>query len=146
MPKRIERIERSALHDEGAGYLVPADTGTNKPAPSAASTTALTSIEKSMLEAEIAEQIREVYDPEIPVNVYDLGLIYDIQIDDERNAHIVMTLTSPMCPVAETLPGEVELAASRTPGVGRVTVELTWDPPFSLERMSDDVKLMLGLL
>src|SRR5688500_1036042 len=68
----------------------------------------LSSIEKSMLESEIAEQIRTVFDPEIPVNVYDLGLIYDIIIDDDKNAHIVMTLTSPMCPVAETLPGEVE--------------------------------------
>jgi FeS assembly SUF system protein len=106
----------------------------------------LNSIEKSMLASEIAEQIRTVFDPEIPVNVYDLGLIYDIVIDDERNAHIVMTLTSPMCPVAETLPGEVELAASKTPGVGRVTVELTWDPPFSLDMVSEDVKLMLGLI
>lgn len=144
MPKRIEDIRTP---DEGAGRIAPAtavnsSAGTMQPAPSPG----LTSIEKSMLEAEIAEHIREVYDPEIPVNVYDLGLIYDIQIDDERNAHILMTLTSPMCPVAETLPGEVELAASKTPGVGRVTVELTWDPPFSLEMMSDDVKLMLGLL
>lgn len=106
----------------------------------------LSSIEKSMLESEIAEQIRTVYDPEIPVNVYDLGLIYDIVIDDDKNAHIVMTLTSPMCPVAETLPGEVELAASNTPGVGRVTVELTWDPPFTLDMVSEDVKLMLGLI
>jgi FeS assembly SUF system protein len=103
-------------------------------------------IQKSIIEAEIIEAIRQVYDPEIPVNVYDLGLIYDIQIDDDKNAHIVMTLTSPMCPVAETLPGEVEVAAASVPGVKNVKVELTWEPPFSMDMMSEDVKLMLGLI
>lgn len=105
-----------------------------------------TPLQKSLFANEVAEHIRKVYDPEIPVNVYDLGLIYDIQVDEERNVHIVMTLTSPMCPVAETLPGEVEFAAMDTPGVGKVSVELTWEPPFSLDRMSEDVKLMLGLM
>lgn len=106
----------------------------------------LNPIQKRVLESEIVEQIRQVYDPEIPVNVYDLGLIYDIIVGDDASAHIVMTLTSPACPVAGSLPGEVEVAASQTPGVGKVTVELTWDPPFTLDRMSDDVKLMLGLI
>jgi FeS assembly SUF system protein len=105
----------------------------------------LTSIQKSLFEAEVIEQLRTVYDPEIPVNVYDLGLIYDIQIDDDKNAHILMTLTSPACPVAGSLPGEIECAARSTPGIGDVTVELTWDPPFTIERMSEDVKLMLGI-
>lgn len=105
----------------------------------------LTSIQKSLFEAEVVEQMRTVYDPEIPVNVYDLGLIYDIQVDDDKNVHIVMTLTSPACPVAGILPGEVECAARATPGVGAVTVELTWDPPFTIDRMSDEVKLMLGI-
>lgn len=114
--------------------------------PPAKTARALSAIEKSLFANEVAEQIRTVFDPEIPVNVYDLGLIYDIQVDDDRNVHIVMTLTSPMCPVAGTLPGEVELAAMQTPGIGRTSVELTWDPPFSLDRMSDEVKLMLGLL
>jgi FeS assembly SUF system protein len=104
----------------------------------------LTSIEKSVLESEVVEQIKTVFDPEIPVNVYDLGLIYDISVDDDKNVHILMTLTSPMCPVAETLPGEVETAARATPGVGRVTVELTWDPPFTIERMPEETRLMLG--
>ena len=106
----------------------------------------LNAIEKSMVAHEVAEQIREVYDPEIPINVYDLGLIYDIQVDDEKNVHIVMTLTSPMCPVAGSLPGEVEMAAQQTPGVGIVTVELTWDPPFSIDMMTDEAKLTLGLM
>lgn len=106
----------------------------------------LTSIEKSLLEGEVAEQIRTVYDPELPVNVYDLGLIYDIQADDERNVHIMMTLTSPACPVAGSLPGEVQVAAAQTPGVNKVTVELTWDPPFTVDRIPDEIKLMLGLM
>jgi FeS assembly SUF system protein len=106
----------------------------------------LNSIEKSMLENEVIEAIRQVYDPEIPVNVYDLGLIYNIVVDDEGNIEIVMTLTSPMCPVAEILPGEVEVAASQAPGVNSVKVDLTWDPPFSLDMVSEEVKLMLGLI
>lgn len=105
----------------------------------------LSPIERSLFANEVAEQLRTVYDPELPVNVYDLGLIYDIQVDGERNVHILMTLTSPACPVAGTLPGEVQGAAEQTPGVGRVTVELTWDPPFTIERMSEDVRYQLGL-
>jgi FeS assembly SUF system protein len=114
--------------------------------PTPIESTPLNPIQKRVLESEIVEQIREVYDPEIPVNVYDLGLIYEIRVSDDASAHIMMTLTSPACPVAESLPGEVEMAARETPGVGKVTVELTWDPPFSLDRMSDDIKLMLGLM
>ena len=106
---------------------------------------ALTSIQKSLFEAEVIEQIRMVYDPEIPVNVYDLGLIYDIQVDDTKNVHIMMTLTSPACPVAGSLPGEVESAVRGTPGIGDVSIELTWDPPFTIERMSEEVRLMLGI-
>jgi FeS assembly SUF system protein len=106
----------------------------------------MNSIQKSMFENEVIEQIRNVFDPEIPINVYDLGLIYEIRIDDEKNTHIVMTLTSPMCPVAGILPGEVEVAAKGTPGIGNVTVELTWDPPFTIERMSEEARLMLGFM
>jgi FeS assembly SUF system protein len=107
--------------------------------------TTMTTIEKSLFEAEVIEQIRTVYDPEIPINVYDLGLIYDIQIDDTKNVHIVMTLTSPSCPVAGSLPGEVETAARSTPGIGKTSLELTWDPPFTVEMMSEEAKLILGL-
>lgn len=103
-------------------------------------------ISKSLLEGEVIESLRRVYDPEIPLNVYDLGLIYNIAIDEDRNVHIVMTLTSPNCPVAESLPQEVQRAAEETPGVNGVTLELTWDPPFSIEMMSEEAKLALGLL
>lgn len=106
----------------------------------------LNSIQKSLLLSQVIEAIRTVYDPEIPVNVYDLGLIYDIDADEDANVQIVMTLTSPMCPVAEILPGQVQEAVTMVEGVRSATVELTWDPPFSLERMSEEVKLMLGLI
>ena len=79
------------------------------------------------------------------MNIYDLGLIYDIQVDDDKNVHLLMTLTSPACPVAGILPGEAESAVRATPGIGNVSVELTWDPPFTVERMSEEVRLMLGI-
>lgn len=106
----------------------------------------LNPIERNVLKSEVIEAIREVYDPEIPVNVYDLGLIYEIEVSEEAQVDIVMTLTSPACPVAGTLPGEVQTAVAGVSGVKRATVDLTWDPPFTLERVSDEVKLMLGLL
>lgn len=106
----------------------------------------LNPIQKSIITSEVIEAIRTVYDPEIPVNVYDLGLIYDVDVQDDATVDIKMTLTSPMCPVAESLPGEVELAARGAAGVKDARVELTWEPPFTLDMVSDDVKLMLGLL
>jgi len=106
----------------------------------------LTTIERSVLEGDIVEMIRTIYDPEIPVNIYDLGLIYDIRIADNKDVVIVMTLTSPACPVAESLPGDVQRIVQGVPTVGKVSVELTWDPPFTVDMMSEDVKLMLGLI
>ena len=113
--------------------------------PSEGNPAKMNTIQKSLFEAEIIEQIRTVFDPEIPINVYDLGLIYDIQIDDEKNAHVLMTLTSPSCPVAGSLPGEVETAVRNTAGIGKVSLELTWDPPFTIEMMSEEAKLIVGL-
>lgn len=106
----------------------------------------LNTIEKSLLENEVIEAMRTVYDPEIPVNIYDLGLIYEVNVDDDANVHVLMTLTSPMCPVAESLPLEVEDRIRFVPKVRTARVELTWEPPFSLDMVSDEVKLMLGLL
>ncbi|KAA0236944.1 MAG: DUF59 domain-containing protein [Armatimonadetes bacterium] len=106
----------------------------------------LNSIERTVLEGEVVDVLRCIYDPEIPVNIYDLGLIYEVAVDESADARIVMTLTSPMCPVAEELPLEVEEKVRLVPSLKNVTVELTWDPPFSIDRMSDEVKLLLGLL
>ena len=89
--------------------------------------------------------VREVYDPEIPLNIYDLRLIYRIDISEESHIAIDMTLTSPMCPVAESLPGEVELAARGVDGVSDVVIELVWDPPWGPEVMSEAARLELGI-
>jgi FeS assembly SUF system protein len=112
--------------------------------PEAPTVARLSTIERSILQSQVIEQIKTVYDPEIPVNVYDLGLIYDVRVADNRDVHIVMTLTSPMCPVAGSLPGEVECAARATDNVGQVSVELTWDPPFTIDSIPEETRLMLG--
>ena len=101
--------------------------------------------EYASVEEKIIAQLRTIYDPELPVNIYDLGLIYDIEIDD-RHVDVVMTLTSPNCPVAGSMPGQVECAIKALDEVDDVCVELTWDPPWDSRQLSDEVKLALGLL
>jgi FeS assembly SUF system protein len=114
--------------------------------PEAKGETGLDPIRRSILEAEVIDQIRTVYDPEIPVNVFDLGLIYAVDVREDASVDIKMTLTSPACPVAGTLPGEVEAAARQAPGVGEVRLELVWDPPFTVDRIPEPIRLELGLL
>ena len=94
----------------------------------------------------VIEALKDIYDPEIPVNIYDLGLIYDVEITPENHALVKMTLTTPNCPVAESMPGEVELRVGSVPGIGHAEVELVWDPPWDPQRMSDEAKLELGML
>lgn len=89
--------------------------------------------------------LKEIYDPEIPVNIYDLGLIYNVEIDG-GHALVTMTLTTPHCPVAESMPGEVELRVGSVPGIGDAEVNLVWDPPWSPENMTDEARLELGML
>lgn len=89
--------------------------------------------------------LKTVFDPEIPVNIYDLGLIYDVAIDDKQHVHIQMTLTSPGCPVAQTFPGTVEQAVNKVEGVSDCTVELVWDPMWTQERMTEAARLELGI-
>ena len=93
----------------------------------------------------VVAALKTVYDPEMPVNIYELGLIYGIEVDDANRASIRMTLTAPNCPVAGTLPGEVEKAVRAVPGVTDVKLELTFDPPWSKARMSEAAKLALGI-
>lgn len=97
------------------------------------------------LKDQIVAAFRKVYDPEMPVNIYELGLIYGLDVDAEGNAFIRMTLTAPNCPVAGILPGQVEQAARAVPGVKDVKLELTFDPPWSKDRMSEAAKLALGI-
>lgn len=97
------------------------------------------------LEKEIIEQLKNIYDPEIPLNIYDLGLIYKIEIDEKNNVKIEMTLTSPNCPVADSMPSEVEEKVKSVKGVKSALVELVWDPPFTKEMMSEEARLLLGI-
>lgn len=98
-----------------------------------------------LYEAVIAA-LKEIFDPEIPVNIYDLGLIYGVEVDDESDVTVTMTLTTPHCPVAETMPGEVELRAASVPGVRDAEVNLVWDPPWGPDKMTDEARLELGML
>jgi FeS assembly SUF system protein len=98
------------------------------------------------LEARVIAALRKIYDPEIPVNIYDLGLIYDLLVGDGGEVFVRMTLTAPNCPVAEGFPGMVEEALWLVDGVNEVKVELVWEPPWSLENMSEAARLQLGLL
>jgi FeS assembly SUF system protein len=97
------------------------------------------------LKESVITALKTVFDPEIPVNIYDLGLIYDVAINEEQHVHIQMTLTSPGCPVAQTFPGTVEQAVNLVEGVSDCNVELVWDPPWTQERMSEVARLELGI-
>lgn len=96
------------------------------------------------LRQRVIDTLSTIFDPEIPVNIYELGLIYGLDIQENGKVDIKMTLTSPMCPVAGSLPPEVEEKVGATPGVTEVSLEIVWDPPWSMERMSEAAKLQLG--
>jgi FeS assembly SUF system protein len=98
------------------------------------------------LKETVIEALKSVYDPEIPVDIYELGLIYDVDIGEDGDAVISMTLTTPHCPVAESLPNEVELRVLSVPGIRDAVVNLVWDPPWDPSKMSDEARLELGML
>lgn len=124
-----EKLERKKDYLEG--FLA------QKPAPEMQG-------DEALQEAVIAA-LKEIYDPEIPVNIYDLGLIYNVEING-GHALVTMTLTTPHCPVAESMPGEVELCVGAVPGVGDAEVNLVWDPPWGPDKMTDEARLELGML
>jgi len=98
-------------------------------------------------EARVVDAIKTCYDPEIPVDIFELGLIYDIQVDEDQKVDVSMTLTSPACPVAGTLPPEVQhKIKAMVEGIGDVSVEVVWDPPWNIDMMSDAAKLQLGMM
>ena len=101
--------------------------------------------DQKALEEKVIEAMRSCFDPEIPVNIYDLGLIYNVEIDDASNVDVKMTLTSPACPVAGSLPGEVQAKVAGVEGVAKATVDLVWDPPWTQAMLSEAAKLQLGL-
>jgi len=103
-------------------------------------------VANSELEHKIIEALKTVFDPEVPVNIYELGLIYEVNVDEQNNVKIVMTLTAPNCPVAESLPVEVEETIKALEGVNEVEVVLTFEPSWDQDMMSEEAKLDLGLL
>jgi FeS assembly SUF system protein len=125
-----EDPKQEALHHEHGR----ADTESAGPDPHAA------------LKERIVEVMKSVFDPEIPVNIYELGMVYDIDVDDDANATVTMTLTSPACPVAESLPAEVEVKLNSVEGVKAGKVTLVWEPPWTPDRMSEAAKLQLGMM
>lgn len=101
---------------------------------------------RKVIQDGITERMREIYDPEIPVDIYELGLIYEINVGEDGKVDIVMTLTTPHCPVAETMPGEVQIRAQDVEGVRDVNVELVWDPPWTIYMMSEAARLEMGFM
>ena len=119
----------------------PNPAGTPPPAPAN-----LSEQEIQALQEKIVEALRSCYDPEIPVNIYDLGLIYDTRVEPTGRVYVKMTLTAPGCPAAGVLPGEVEDKIAVLPKVAEVKVDVVWDPPWTKDRMSEAAKLQLGFL
>jgi FeS assembly SUF system protein len=110
------------------------------------SSTEISTVEQKLLEGQAVEAIRLCFDPEIPVNVYDLGLVYDVQVNGQAEAIITMTLTSPHCPAAQSLPREVEARVGAVPGIKRVVVNVVWEPAWNPMMMTEAAKLELGFL
>jgi|TARA_R110002096_G_scaffold436105_1_gene668062 FeS assembly SUF system protein len=106
----------------------------------------ISAAETQKLQSLAAEKIREIYDPEIPVNIYELGLIYDIDVNEFADVVVTMTLTSPHCPVAESMPGEVEMRVREVEGIGDVQVALVWEPPWDMSMMSEAARLEMGFM
>ncbi|MBO6506137.1 MAG: SUF system Fe-S cluster assembly protein [Kordiimonadaceae bacterium] len=132
---------------EGAYFLDKFLAEKDEPAEDAAPAEAQAApATKEELQANIVAALQEIYDPEIPVNIYELGLIYGVDVAEDFSAYVTMTLTTPHCPVAESMPGEVELKVASVAGVNGVTVDLVWDPPWDMSKMSDEARLELGLL
>ena len=128
------------MNDTLTPYIVPAEKSDKAPTSSNRQPT------PEELGPDIIDALRTVYDPEIPVNIYDLGLIYDFKVDENFFVDVSMTLTAPGCPVAETFPGFVENAVKSVVGVSDARVELTFEPPWTMENMSEEAKLELGMI
>ncbi len=128
----VEKLERKRDYLEGFLAEQPQGAAAGEPGG-------------DLYEAVIAA-LKDIFDPEIPVNIYDLGLIYGVDVADDGGVAVTMTLTTPHCPVAESMPGEVELRVSAVPGVRDCEVNLVWDPPWDPAKMSDEARLELGML
>jgi FeS assembly SUF system protein len=128
----VEKLERKRDYLEGFLQQQPVAVPAGEPGGA---------IYESVIEA-----LKDIFDPEIPVNIYDLGLIYNVEVAEEADVTVTMTLTTPHCPVAETMPGEIEMRIMGLPGVRDAEVVVTWDPPWDPSKMSDEARLELGML
>ena len=139
-PAPRARVPESASEKLGRkrDYLAGFLAGETESPPAAA--------DNEELKDRVVEALKSIYDPEIPVDIYELGLIYDVDISEDGDAVVTMTLTTPHCPVAETLPNEVELRVLSVPGIRDAEVKLVWDPPWDPSKMSDEARLELGML
>ena len=137
----------SEVAAEQAPRRVPAaaPSRAGAPRPRRRSRTSCSTPRSRLLHDDIVAALKTVYDPEIPADIYELGLIYNIDIDDDRNVAIAMTLTAPGCPVAGEMPKWVENAVNAVPGVSNTTVTMTFDPPWDMSRMSDEARLALNM-
>ncbi|MBX9775092.1 MAG: SUF system Fe-S cluster assembly protein [Xanthobacteraceae bacterium] len=133
------------MSDESKPAAAPAEAAAAAPETAKPTGSALPEVEIARLTDEIVAGLKTVYDPEIPADIYELGLIYKIDISDERGVTIDMTLTTPNCPAAQDLPVMVENAVSSVPGVGQTKVNIVWDPPWDPSRMSDEARTVLNM-
>lgn len=147
--------EKTQKDDAAAGAAEPEIASVQEPAEikgcvgatggGEGAASAIPSDELERLKGDLVAALKTVYDPEIPVDIYELGLIYRLEVDDDRNIEVDMTLTAPGCPVAGEMPGWVENAVSAVPGVGQVKVKLVFDPPWDMSRMTDEARLALNM-
>ena len=141
---------RSSAKDDDATKLSDeareAAKALDAPEPEPAHDVPSAEVDPEQLRANVIAALRTIFDPEVPVNIYDLGLIYAVDVTDEGDVAITMTLTTPHCPVAESMPGEVEMRCCAVPGVRDAEVNLVWDPPWGPNLMSDEARLELGML
>jgi len=138
VPGRVQSKAEAPAPGEPGAAPEPAE-------PEESTASAIPPDELERLRADLVAALKTVFDPEIPVDIYELGLIYKIDVDDDRNIEVDMTLTAPGCPVAGDMPGWVENAVSSVPGVGQVKVNLVFDPPWDMSRMSDEARLQLNM-
>lgn len=135
------------LPEQSAAQTAPtAEAIAPAPASASAPDNPTSFVHQKLIEGKVIEALRQVYDPEIPVNIYELGLIYEIKVEPDDSVQVKMTLTAPACPVAGTLPGEVERTVEAIPEVKSAKVELVWEPPWSRDLMSEAALLQLGML
>lgn len=153
-----KKVERPVVSPQEGAYFLDKFLDQNADAESVDSTDSKTDsfesadVAKTMpasteeLQGNIVSALQEIFDPEIPVNIYELGLIYGVDVAEDFSARVTMTLTTPHCPVAESMPGEVEMKVNSVDGVNGCQVDLVWEPPWDMTKMSDEARLELGLL